>query len=112
MVREHYLEKRVIDFEIFKCVDDSSFLTVLYKNDETTEVAGNNIAILDSDFNAVFELKDTQLYFTSVFKWNSFNGPNIIHPAFAVLLSKSIHSMTIDTVQVRRRLTILRPRDL
>lgn len=106
------MEKRVIDFEIFECADDSSFLTVLYKNDETTEVAGNNIAIFDRDFNAVFELKDAQLYFTSVFKWHSSNAPNIVRPAFTVLLSKSIHSMTIDMVQVRRRLAILRPRDL
>lgn len=53
------------------------------------------------DFSIVFELKDTQFYYTSVFQWNSFDAPNTVCSAFTVLLSKNIHLMKINIVQVR-----------
>lgn len=93
---------RVVDIEVFEC-NKSSFLTVLFKNhdDRPEAAAGNNIRILDGYFRTVFELKDMQYHYTSVFKWNSIDGSNIICSAFTVFLSKIIHSMKIDIAQVR-----------
>lgn len=98
--REYNLGKPVIGFEIF---DDkkSSYLTILYKDWETVEVAGNNIIILDVQFNVIFEIKDTQFYYTSIFKWISFVEPNVINMGFTMVLSKRIHLMVVNVEQVR-----------
>jgi len=93
------LGKYVIDINI---IDDkkSSFLTVLYTDLKNAENAGNNILIFDINFNIVFKLNDMQNYFTSVFKWSSYNVPGALNIAFTVLQSKCIHLMTIDIVKV------------
>lgn len=97
--REYHLGKSVIDFEIF---DDkkSSYLTVLYRDRETVEVAGSNIIILDEQFNIIFEIKDAQYYYTSIFKWISFVEPYVINIGFTMMLSKRIHLMVVNIEQV------------
>jgi len=109
VVREHHLKKQVIDVKIFHN-KMSSFLAVLYKTQETTDIVGNNIVIFDSNFNIVFELKNTRFYYTSVFKWIPFDTHNMINIAFAMPLSKCIHLMKIDISQVCyiRRLKTIR----
>lgn len=93
-------EHHVIDIEIFDDYE-SSFLAVLYKHKQTTEVAGNNFLIFDTDFNIVFELIKSELYYTSISKWNSFSGkPGVIRVAFNVMLSNRIHLIKINITQV------------
>jgi len=99
VVREHHLEKHVIDIDIFD-LNSSSFLTVLYANQKNSENAGNNIIILDLNFKVVFKLIDTQFYYISVFKWCPTNVPSTINIAFSVLLSNVIHLMSINIVKV------------
>jgi len=93
------LGKYVIDIDI---IDNkkSSFLTVLYTDLKNAANAGKNILIFDIHFNIVFKLKDTQNYYTSVFKWSSCGVPGALNIAFTVLQSKCIHLMTIDIVKV------------
>jgi len=98
-MKEYHLEKQVIDIEIFDS-KMSSFLAVLNKNQETADIVGNDILIFDTNFSIVFQLKDTQFHYTSVFKWISFGIPNVINIAFTAIRSKRIHLMKIDISQV------------
>lgn len=100
-------DHHVIDIQIF---DDnvSSFLAVLYKHKQTTKIAGNNFLIFDTDFNIIFELIKSELYYTSISKWNSLSGkPGVIRVAFNVLLSNRIHLIKINITQVIYRRQIL-----
>lgn len=99
MVREHHLGKNVIDIDIIDH-KKSSFLTVLYTNQENSENSGNNIIIFDSSFKVIFKLEDTQYYYISVFKWSPCNVPDAINIAFSVLLSNVIHLMTINIINL------------
>jgi hypothetical protein len=99
VIKEHHLEKHVIDIDIID-LTKSSFLTVLYTNQKNVENAGNNIIIFDLNFNVIFKLKDTQYYYISVFKWSSCDVPDAINVAFSVLLSNVIHLMTINIIKV------------
>lgn len=107
VVREYHMGKQIIGVEMFDGkLQSSPLLTVLYKgcHGEITAgevAAGNNIAVFDKDFNTVFELNDTQYHYTTVFKWiNPFDVPNAIHIALAVVMSRRIHLMAVNTVQV------------
>lgn len=92
---------QVIGIEIFDG-KESSVLTVLYKkSQETTEVeAGNNIVIFDKHFNTVFKLTDTKYYYTTIFKWISFDVPDTISIALTAVMSRRIHLLTVNIVQV------------
>lgn len=93
------MKKQVIDVKIVEN-KNLSFLIVLYKHQETVEHSGNNIIIYDINFNAVVELIDTEFHYSSILKWISFSTPNLIKIAFVVMLSKCIHLMNINVVQV------------
>lgn len=99
VIKEYHLGKQIVDTELID-KKTSSFLTVLYTNQKMTEVSGNYIKIFDSNFNTVFELNNSQLYYTSIFKWISCDVPDIINIACTVMLSKQIQSMTININQV------------
>ncbi|VVC45646.1 Hypothetical protein CINCED_3A007876 [Cinara cedri] len=100
VLREHHLEKHVIDIEI---IEDgkSSILAVLYKNEQTAGITGNNFVIFDTNLNVIFEYENSQFYYTSISKWNSSDVPDVINIAFNVMLSKCIHLMRINIVQAK-----------
>lgn len=95
VLKECHLRKQIICIDTFDN-RKSSFLIVLYKNQKTTEIAGNNIKIFDIDFNVVFQLLDTQFYYTSVFKWFSSGSLDIVNTAFTLILSKRVHLIKIN----------------
>lgn len=96
---------QVIGVEVF---DDkrSSFLAVLHTaSRETTEVpaVGNSIVIFDKHFNTVFTWNDTRrYYYSTVFKWISSDVPDTINMALTVAMSRRVHVITVDVVQVRK----------
>lgn len=100
VIREYHLENRVVDVEL---TDNqlSSLFTVLYGNRKISEIAGNNIVVFNKNFEVVFTLYNTQQYYTSTFKWTSFMYPDVLNVAFTVKLSRQVHLMTINIVQVR-----------
>ncbi|VVC42480.1 WD40/YVTN repeat-like-containing domain,WD40-repeat-containing domain [Cinara cedri] len=100
VIREHNLKKHVIDIEIIED-NKSSILIVLYKNEQTEEIAGNNFILFDTNFNAIFKLKNSEFYYSSISKWYSSGEPDVINIAFTVLLSKCIHLMQINIVQAK-----------
>lgn len=91
--------KQIIDIEIFDSLK-SAFLIVVYTNQITTEIGGNNILIFDTKFNVVYKLINTQLYYTSIVNYISFGVPDIINIAFTVKSSKLVHLMVIN-IKVR-----------
>lgn len=99
VIREFHLKEQVIDVELID-KKTSSLLSVLYKNERTSYVAGNNIIIFDTNFNTVLQLINTEYYYTSIFKLSSFDQPNVISIACVVLLTRYIHRMVINVNQV------------
>lgn len=89
----------MIDVELTE-YKKSSFLTVLYGSTENPDSAGNNIFVFDEHFEIVFELHDTQHYYTSTFKWIS-SSPQMINVALIEMLSRQVHLITISISQVR-----------
>lgn len=101
VIKDYHLEKRVVDVELTE-KKNSPFLTVLYGNKETPETAGNNIFLFNKDFEVVFELRNSEHYFTSTFKWAS-RSPEVVNVALTVMLSRQVHLITINIAQVRTR---------
>lgn len=92
----------MVDVEIFES-DESAIIVAVYTNERegTTDGGGggNNVVVFDARFNVVAELKNTQFYYTTVFKWTGatvFDAPHVINAAFTVVRSTRVYLTTID----------------
>lgn len=100
VIRKYQSGKQVVDIEICD-KNNTSFIVVLYKNEKFAEMLGNNIIIYDINFNTVFELNNSQFYYTSIFKWISYDyEPYVLNLACTIMLSKYIQLMTINVLHV------------